>query len=456
MDEVIFATSGSSGTAKRIVRSEESLQADAAALVAEFADLWGGRPTVVSSVPVDHMYGALWRVRAPAKAGSPVESDTVLSAEGLTAAFARYGRFLFVTTPSFLEKLLVHPDAAALKGAFVGIITSGSLLRKDTALTAAKVFGTCPTEIFGSTETGTVAFRRRTEGDEWTLVKTIAATTDEQGRIVVDSPYAMVRPFTMSDAVDFTSPRRFLLKGRTDRRVKILENFVSLPDVEIAFESHRFVARVAVEAYGDDVPRLGALVVSSDEARARLAAGEEPAVLAALRRDLLPKLGTAAFPRRIRFVRALPSDARGKTTAAAVRNELAVWCREPVVTEWRQTEDAIAAKLVFPASLECFKGHFPGIPILPGVAQLYFLRHFARQVFADFPDAATYRRLKFQKVVLPGAETRLAVTRQGPGEFVFTLDGPSGRASSGLVQGFPAQVGSPLSAGLMHRAFSGQ
>ena len=151
-------------------------------------------------------------------------------------------------------------------------------------------------------------------------------------------------------------------------------------------------------------------------------------------RTLLPKLGAAAFPRRIRFVRTLPSDARGKTTAAAVRNELTAWCREPIVTDWRQTGDAITAKLVFSRHLECFNGHFPGLPILPGVAQLYFLRHFAQQVFADFPDAATYRRLKFQKVVLPGSEASLAVARLGPGEFSFTLDGPNGRASSGLVQ----------------------
>lgn len=91
--------------------------------------------------------------------------------------------------------------------------------------------------------------------------------------------------------------------------------------------------------------------------------------------------------------------------------------------------------MVFPRHLECFNGHFPDLPILPGVAQLYFLRHFARQAFPDFPDAATYRRLKFQKVILPDSETTLAVTRQGPGEFAFTLDGPNGRASSGLVQG---------------------
>lgn len=434
MADVSFWTSGSSGAAKGIVRTEASLQADAAALVAEFPMIWGGRPAVVTSIPADHMYGALWRVRAPALAGCAVDSETVLSAEGLVAARARYGKFLFVTTPSFLEKLLVHPDAEALKGAFVGIVTSGSLLRKDAALAASAAFGVCPTEIFGSTETGTVAFRRRTEGEEWTLVKSVGASTDAEGRITVDSPFAMVRPFTMPDAVEFTAPRRFLLKGRTDRRVKILEGFVSLPDVEKTMETHPSVARVRAESFGDGVPRLGTLVVLEKAACARLLDEGREMLAAELRRDLLPKLGMTAFPRRIRFVRALPVNARGKTTAADARNELLAWCREPVVTAWSQTDSRLSAKLVFTSDMECFDGHFPGFPILPGVAQLYFLRHFARQVFPDFPEAATYRRLKFQKVILPDSEVSLAVIRRSEDAYEFRIEGENGRCSSGLVE----------------------
>jgi len=434
MDEISFRTSGSTGVAKSIVRTEASLQADAALLVRSFPGFWKDRPTVVASIPEDHMYGALWRVRAPAKAGCSVAPDTVLSAEGLVDAFSRHGRFLFVTTPSFLEKLLLHPEAGSLRGAFVGIVTSGSLLRKETALAAAELFETCPTEIFGSTETGTVASRRRIEGDEWTLVDSVSARTTDDGRLEVDAPHAMMRPFVMSDAVTFSSSRRFLLKGRTDRRVKILETFVSLPEVEAALESHPLVVRAGVEAFGDDVPRLGALLVLSEEAKRRLVSGSCSSLVAELRRDLLLRLGPAAFPRRIRFVRTVPVNERGKTTASDVRAELTAWCREPVTTAWTQTATSLAAKWVFPADLECFSGHFPGFPVLPGVAQLYFLRHFARQAFPDWPDATTYRRLKFQKMVLPGQEVSVSVERREAGVFSFSIVGAHGPCSSGLVE----------------------
>ena len=434
MTEVGFQTSGTSGKAKCIVRTEASLQADAAALVRQFPEFWATHLPVVATIPRDHMYGALWRVRAPALANSPVDAETILSEEGLIAAAARYGRFLLVTTPSFLEKLLEQPNVSALKGSIAGVVTSGSLLRSAAALAAADALGVCPTEVFGSTETGTVAFRRQTEGATWTLVDGVSATVDHEGRLVVQSPYAMSSPYVMSDAVEFVDARRFLLKGRTDRRVKILESFVSLPEVERALEGHPLVERAMAEAVGDDIPRLGALVVLTHDARMRLAVSSHRELARELRRDLLPKVESMAFPRRIRFVHALPVDSRGKTTAADVRNELLAWCREPVVCDWRQDGAELSARLVFTADLECFDGHFPGFPILPGVAQLYFLRHFARQAFSDFPDAATYRRLKFQKVVLPGRDVRLTVRRRGDGGFEFRFDGASGVYSSGIVE----------------------
>lgn len=439
MADVTFATSGSSGAAKEIVRHESDLQADAAALVDAFPEIWTGRPAVVASVPADHMYGALWRVRAPARAGCEVEPETVISVEQLAAAHARHGRLLFITTPSFLEGLLDHPDAAQLHGAFAGIVTSGSPLRGETALAAAERLGACPLEIFGSTEAGTVAFRRRADGELWTLVRGVAASAGADGRLVVDSPFAMSRPFAMSDAATFSGARQFRLLGRTDRRAKILETFVSLPDVEAAFEAHPLVAACRAEATDEKVPRLGALLVLSEAGRDALASGTHQTLLARLRRDLLPALGPAAFPRRMRAVRTLPADARGKTTASAVRAALAASCREPVVTGWTQTAERLTACLVFPPDSECFDGHFPGLPILPGVAQLYFLRHFARQAFPDFPDAAVYRKIKFQRIALPGQKITLSAVRLGDGRFSFEMSVAGGRCSSGTVERMAAQ-----------------
>jgi len=430
--EVVFGTSGSTGTSKRIVRSEESLRDDARRLVAAFPEVWAAQPAVVASVRPEHMYGALWRVRAPAAAGSVVDEGLVFSVEELIAARARYGTFLFVTTPSFLEKALAHPDFPSLRGAFQAIVTSGSLLRGETALAVHAAVGVCPLEIYGSTETGTVAWRQRVAGEEWTLVADVECCAAMDGRLIVNSPFAMERPFTMGDLVEFTAPRRFLLKGRADRRVKVLERYVSLTEVESALAAHPFVSRVRVEAYGEGVTRLGALIVPSAEGLAVSARDGSTAVATALRAALCGRLDAVAVPRRFRLVRELPTNEQGKTTVAAVRAALTAWCREPAVTRWQAAQSSLVADFVFPPDLECFKGHFPGFPILPGVAQLVFLGHFARQAFPDWPSVVTYRKLKFQRMIRPAQVVTLTVSRQD-GAFAFSFVGAHGPCSSGIV-----------------------
>lgn len=434
MSDVIFKTSGSTGAAKQIVRSEASLQTDAAALVKAFPEVWEGAPFVVASVPADHMYGALWRVRAPAVAGCTVESATILSEEELSAACLREGRVVFITTPSFLEKVLHHPDFAALKGRFAAIVTAGSELRKETAFAVQEAVGTCPLEIFGSTETGTVAWRKRVDGDEWTLAEGISARLVEDGKLEVDSPFAMIRPYVMSDGAAFTAPNRFRLLGRTDRRVKILEEFVSLPDVEAALEAHPYVARARVESYGVGVPRLGAVLVLSEWGANVLARTTYAEMCAHLRRDLYRNIPGIAFPRKFRFVRELPVNDRGKVVAADIRAILSANWQEPVVRNWQAKGDDLSAELIFPPDAECFKGHFPEFPILPGVAQLFYLRHFARQAFRDFPNVQTFRRLKFQKVIFPRDTLTLTVTRREDRTFAFALTGANGPCASGIVE----------------------
>jgi 3-hydroxymyristoyl/3-hydroxydecanoyl-(acyl carrier protein) dehydratase len=136
----------------------------------------------------------------------------------------------------------------------------------------------------------------------------------------------------------------------------------------------------------------------------------------------------------MRFVRQLPTNEQGKTTLQSVRSLLNNWSEEPVVLSWKATADELTARLVFPLDMKCFQGHFPSFPVLPGVAQLFFLRYFSTQVFSDFPETVTYKRLKFQKVILPSKEVTLVVARKGEGTFGFSISGESGMCSSGIVE----------------------
>ena len=108
-------------------------------------------------------------------------------------------------------------------------------------------------------------------------------------------------------------------------------------------------------------------------------------------------------------------------------------CCEPELLAWNVAGDSLSAELVFPPEGVWFAGHFPGFPVLPGVAQLFFVRKFARRAFPDFPDAGSYRRVKFRRLVRPGERTVLEIRRNGPGAFSFGMSVAGSIALSGEV-----------------------
>ena len=410
------------------------MRADAKMLAKTFGAGFCKAAFFAASVRDEHFYGALWLRMLPQALGMKVSETTVVSVEDLDA-LAADGPFVFVTTPSFLEKAVRHPDFAALRGAAVDIVVSGGALRAETSAATLAAVGVSPLEVYGSTEAGTIAWRRRSESARFRLANGVEGTVDAEGRLVVESPFAMARPLVMHDAVVFAAPREFELLGRTDRMAKVLECFVSLASVEKALEAHPFISEARAGAVVvDGVSRVGAIAVLSSEGRAALAGGTFAGVTSRIRRDAIAETGAAAFPRRLRFVAEMPYDARGKVPAAAVKNVLAANCREPVVLSCEATAESLDAEMAFPPDGEWFDGHFPGFPILPGVAQLFFLRLFAMRAFGEFPGAASYRNIKFKRPIRPGERVRLKIERTENCEILFEYSVAGETASSGTVR----------------------
>ncbi|HWV16387.1 MAG TPA: hypothetical protein VN030_13220 [Cellvibrio sp.] len=67
----------------------------------------------------------------------------------------------------------------------------------------------------------------------------------------------------------------------------------------------------------------------------------------------------------------------------------------------------VEAALHIGASLRCFEGHFPGSPIAPGVAQISWAVHFARELLGLDAPVKSVERLKFTHVIQPDQQLRL-------------------------------------------------
>ena len=91
-----------------------------------------------------------------------------------------------------------------------------------------------------------------------------------------------------------------------------------------------------------------------------------------------------------------------------------------------------------PASLPFFEGHFPGHPILPGVVALSWMLAAAERFLARPIQAVELLNVKFQVVILPGAELELTVVPKAGGRLQATVRSGAGIHASALI---PAQEG---------------
>jgi acyl-coenzyme A synthetase/AMP-(fatty) acid ligase len=208
----------------------------------------------------------------------------------------------------------------SLRPATRAIFSSGGPLPAAAALEFKRRLGAAPIEVYGSTETGGVAWRAQSEGEDgaaWTPFPGMAVETDAQGALRLRSPYLPDGEWlTMGDAVELLADGRFRLKGRLDRVAKIEGKRVSLPELEQGLRRHPWVLDAAVVPLAGRKETLGSIVVLREPARLREQGRQR--LIAALREGLLERFDRVVVPRRWRFPERLPTDARGKLTAQAL------------------------------------------------------------------------------------------------------------------------------------------
>ncbi len=161
-------------------------------------------------------------------------------------------------------------------------------------------------------------------------------------------------------------------------------------------------------------------------------AGARRALSQALSRHLACTQDAVTRPRRWRFVAALPTNAQGKVTEAAL---VALFRPERPAARWTlRTPRQAQVELPLEPSLAVFDGHFTQAAILPGVAQLDWAVQLAREVFPVPPRFLRMEALKFQRVARPGDLIRLDLDWQAErGTLVFRYTSVHGPHASGRV-----------------------
>lgn len=307
-------TSGSTGQPKKIIKPVALLDAEACMLHARFEQRLEGCRVVASVVP-QHLYGLTFRIFLPMACGLPLHASMLYYAEQLSALPPEH-RYVFISSPAFLKRLdpKLSPPPVDM------ILSAGGLLPWKEVKETQSWLKVWPDEIYGSTETGIIAWRQRidngtswqlfpgvmlrVEGEEWRLLSPLL--NDEAGLLLDD----------MIELVD----DGFRLAGRRGRVVKIEEKRVSLSEVE-----RRLMAQEGiVDAAALPVSRggrqgIGVVLVLTESAREQWLSTGGKAQEQAWRRALQPWLESVAVPRYWRVVDDIPVNSMNKRVYAQLQ-----------------------------------------------------------------------------------------------------------------------------------------
>jgi 3-hydroxymyristoyl/3-hydroxydecanoyl-(acyl carrier protein) dehydratase len=95
--------------------------------------------------------------------------------------------------------------------------------------------------------------------------------------------------------------------------------------------------------------------------------------------------------------------------------------------ELENSGDAVVVELFFPPDCGYFEGHFPGCPLLPGVAQFEIVLRTAARYFGTSLYVSKFKRIKFSALIRPGTVVLLELRHSSEqGILSFKMADPGG------------------------------
>jgi acyl-coenzyme A synthetase/AMP-(fatty) acid ligase len=372
---------------------------------------WGAavaNATVLATVSHQHIYGLLFKVLWPLASGRAFVSKTYVDVAALLRDASLLAPAIWVASPAQLSRR-IESWPWGLGTALRAIFSSGGPLALADATQVQALCGLAPIEIYGSTETGGIAWRQQQNDARWKPLSQVEVEAVD-GLLCVRSPWLGEPSYLGQDRVQISDGGKgFQLLGRADNLVKIEEKRISLTQIEKLLENsaHIHQAKALGVKRGRDC--VAAIAVLSESGQRTLAAQGKAALVRELRKLLAPDLDGVALPRIWRFVRELPTNQQGKTPRESLMHLLDA-PPAPMLPRVESVEivgSRAKALIQIPADLACLPGHFASAPVVPGVVQIDWAMHYGRELLGISGRFASMEVIKFKQLLVPGERATL-------------------------------------------------
>ncbi len=430
-------TSGSTGDPKPISKTIVQLELEIKTLERQWPSEQGC--SVLSTVSHQHFYGMIFRLLWPLSVKQPFSRFSCDYIEDIYHAADDCSSYALISSPSHLARINTVKDWRKLQSRCHYVFSSAAPLLQEDSINVARALKTSVREIYGSSETGAIAWRIQNDSNSdvlWRALLNVTLSADESGVLKAASPYLMGNePMRLADVVIFYPNNRFRLDGRIDSIVKVEGKRVSLMAIERLLLKNEWVKHAKALTLNRRRVETAVVIQLTVTGEQHLQLVGKKEIVSAIKSSLLGSFELVVIPRRWRFVKQMPYNTQGKLPKGAI---LKLFDKEPVkwpTVEEKQTgESSVMLKCYLPVELIYFDGHFENNPILPGVVQTYWAEKFGRELLSINGRFRRLEAIKFVAIIRPKSRCTISLQYNSANKVLaFKYESNDGLHSSGRI-----------------------
>ncbi|ASG68889.1 aconitate hydratase [Francisella halioticida] len=311
----IFFTSGSTREYKKYIKNTINLEKESFVLNKKINEFGLRKAQVYSTVSHQHLYGFSFFIIYPLLNKKIIHTTKLFIPENINRKLA-LDNVILITTPLIISHLRTRVDN--IKNSL--LISAASELKRDNASEFNEHYNIPILEIYGSTETGVIAYRQQLINSNWNAFKGVDILIRDN-LLIVKSPFFKDPEQAMQDVVEIHPNNSFTLKGRIDRTVKIAGKRVSLSHMEeILIENPliRDAACIKRESYRE---YIAVLVCLSENRKSILSHIQKQELVSKFKNYLKKYFSIETIPKQWRFINNIPTNTQGKHSLSVILKE---------------------------------------------------------------------------------------------------------------------------------------